>query len=489
MQHITHMAGHFLQRSRHQTVFFFRRRVPTDLQAMLNRQQVYRSLQTSDRREAIILARALAARTDELFAELRTMSKKRKERPQQGVAVEWIYKIDFDVLGNRTSERVETQPHDSEQDKAEARAFAQSLRERVHRQPLPSENPTKSESGGMSLAEAIEWFLPTIGRQRTRNAYQTALRRVAEPFFGSETRIAAIDQAAFARYVRHVFSDPARKHSTKEGYVVAFTSMFSSLRAHFPNGVSALFTHKLIPPKSTSDADERDPFTLDELRTIVRNARRYRESQPSKFWATVGCAFLGCRLEELCQANIETDLRQKGDVWYLDFNENADPNGTRRKRLKQKTSRRHTPIHPALMHAGFLEYLNAQLAKGYTRPFESEWRPYPDRPDGEVKWSHGLSKWGGREKRRLQSTGKLSTHRNVGYFHSLRHSFAQTLAEKGIGVEYRAALQGQSVDGGGENANRYVNLRESVEVLAEKLQTGLADYVALLADTDEQTEA
>ncbi|WP_369679480.1 DUF6538 domain-containing protein, partial [Burkholderia ubonensis] len=75
MQHKTTMAANFLQRSRHDSVFYFRRRVPADLFDSIRKRQIYRSLDTTDRREAIIRARALAAQTDRFFASIRAMRK------------------------------------------------------------------------------------------------------------------------------------------------------------------------------------------------------------------------------------------------------------------------------------------------------------------------------------------------------------------------------------------------------------------------------
>jgi hypothetical protein len=54
------MAGDFLQQSRHGTTYFFRRRGPQDMQHILKITQVYRSLATQDRREAIVRARVLS---------------------------------------------------------------------------------------------------------------------------------------------------------------------------------------------------------------------------------------------------------------------------------------------------------------------------------------------------------------------------------------------------------------------------------------------
>ena len=82
------MAAHFLQKSRHKSVYYFRRRIPDDLRLHTARRQIFRSLHTGDRREALIRARALAVEADCLFRELRAMAKNRS-----GVRTD--YKMDF----------------------------------------------------------------------------------------------------------------------------------------------------------------------------------------------------------------------------------------------------------------------------------------------------------------------------------------------------------------------------------------------------------
>ncbi|MGE0358306.1 MAG: DUF6538 domain-containing protein [Burkholderiales bacterium] len=65
------MAGDYIQRSRHGTVFYFRRRVPLDLRSRLQRLHIYISLRTELHSVAKCRARAMAAATDRLFSELR----------------------------------------------------------------------------------------------------------------------------------------------------------------------------------------------------------------------------------------------------------------------------------------------------------------------------------------------------------------------------------------------------------------------------------
>ena len=64
-------AGDFIQRSRHGTVFYFRRRVPNDLRDKVGRTHIYVSLRTEKLADAKRRARLFAVATDGLFSQLR----------------------------------------------------------------------------------------------------------------------------------------------------------------------------------------------------------------------------------------------------------------------------------------------------------------------------------------------------------------------------------------------------------------------------------
>ncbi len=112
------MAGNFLQRSRYGTTYFFRRRVLADVQCVLNLGQLlYRSLATADRREAIIRARVQATRTDQLFAQIRFMAKKKSE---DLLSIGLIIEIDADELG---LPRLKMQPESNDKPEETQKAF------------------------------------------------------------------------------------------------------------------------------------------------------------------------------------------------------------------------------------------------------------------------------------------------------------------------------------------------------------------------------
>jgi hypothetical protein len=87
------LAMRFMHRSRHGTVYMFRRRVPADLRLTVGKTTLIKSLGTESRREALVRARHLASLSDKLFARLRgtTMSNCSTEE------VRWGYTVSFEI--------------------------------------------------------------------------------------------------------------------------------------------------------------------------------------------------------------------------------------------------------------------------------------------------------------------------------------------------------------------------------------------------------
>jgi integrase len=453
--------------------------VPADIQHFMKLRQLYRALATTDRREAIIRARALAARTDQLFEQIRDMAKKKNDPRKVGM----IVTMDSDELGLPRF-RMQTEAHDTTEDKQQAFAVAQKHAE--GRQTLSG-----TTGGGNALrpgkpfGEAVDEFLETFPKAKTKRAYRTALKQHAIPFFKAKTLISSIDQDTFAKYVKHILADKKSKHATHLSRINPVTSMFSWLYANHPKSTPILTTKKLIPPPDESEEDERDEFKLHHLRVLFENAKQYRSTEPHKFWVTVVAAFTGCRIEELAQASLQADLRrlEESDIWYFELNERADADGVKRKSMKKRNSKRLMPIHSSLVRHGFIDYLEKQKQEGATRPFELGWKPWKEPDMGTLRWAHAISKWGSRELDQLDKTGKLSrAGLKLSYFHSMRHTFATVLDERGVSEGLRSILQGQAAPGAGENSKRYSKLRRNPRFLSDIVEEHLVDYAAILDD-------
>lgn len=91
------MAANFIQRSRHDTVFCFHRRIPNDLHALGLPRQIVRFLHIADRREAAVRARGLAVAAVSLFSKIRAMAKDKTFKS------DWSLTFDVDANGKPTS--------------------------------------------------------------------------------------------------------------------------------------------------------------------------------------------------------------------------------------------------------------------------------------------------------------------------------------------------------------------------------------------------
>ncbi len=471
------MYGRFLIKSRHGTTYYFRRRVPDYARSVIGKAVLLRSLQTTDHRLAIMRSRALAARTDAIFLQIE-MAKKNGTADE--IRVDYSISIDFGVAGSPPSLKItDVSPDDDpERINSHIRAFSEATG-----LPRSSSAGLPSPRSGLGLADAIgQYFQKSKDRVKasTLRTYRSKLDH-AIAYFGADADIYSIDQVKLTAYFDHVLA--TIKNPTSQGlYMATVATAFNWHRNRA--GLPELTTKTQIPRKRRPDSDDRGAFTLTQLGVIFENAKRYRRSAPCKFWISIAPAFLGCRIEELCQINLSTDLHHdiEHDIWYLQLDENADDDGITRKSMKQTASWRRVPIHSALVRHGFVDFLNAQRKARFSRPFEREWKPDKNASDvGTVlKWSHNASKWGGREFKMLAKTTEHGfLHPGQTYFHSMRHSFKIALGDAGVSSEVSEALSGRRY--GGAEAERYEKLKQNHRRLSvEGIEKGLVALVAVL---------
>lgn len=463
------MAGLFLTKSRHDSIYYFRRRVPEAAQRVVGRTMYVQSLATSDRRLAVIRSRALAARTDVIFQQI-IMANRPKE--DDGVILEYIMKIDFNELGMPSSIYVEAEP---EEEQAVNSAIRTALENRgSHAGVAGRSNPQKPFSDAIR-----EYFEKTPIKPATKATYRSKLEH-ARKFFGDLKDVLTIDQADFVGYCDHVSATVP--NMTSQGHYMTTVATFLNWYRLRSSGLSSLTTKTLVPQRDTPESDDRDAFNLEQLGYVFENAKQYARSAPHKFWASIAPAFLGCRIEELCQIQLETDLvhDEAANIWYLVFNGRPDLDGTVRKSMKVVSSWRHVPIHASLVEHGFIEFLQSQVKAGFQRPFQKEWKPREVKSNlGQIiKWSHYISRWGGRELIAVAEHYKFDATQ-LTYFHSMRHTFKQVLGNAGVSSEISEALSGRRY--GGADAERYEKLKQNHHRLfVEGIDRGLDSIAAIL---------
>lgn len=482
------MAGSYLKRSRHGTIYYFRRRVPDDLRSIICRTAITKSLGTESRREATIIGRACAAATDELFKKLRTMRKKKSQGEDDCFRIDYGQRVEIDlgIFGKSSLVFDDVKPEDQPTIDSSIEKTTQSIMAMLpalasaHGQiPRTTTAALPPAPIGMPLSEAIPIYLEGRNKATTRRTYEGRLNH-AQAFFGANRDIRQIEQVDLSSYARHALGDIANTE-TAGFHITTLCGLINWFRIQ--NGWGPELTTKTLIPKSDKPAAKaRDAFTVEQVAVLFDNALRYREKQPCKYWVTVASAFMGGRIEELAQVNLHTDLRKsdKLGIWFLDLNGDPDPDSVTRKSMKNLASWRHAPIHSALVEHGFVDFLVKQREAGYTRPFESQWGPYSSEEGTALKWSHYITNWGGRELEKLRETESIADpDQKLGYFHSLRHTVTGCMERAGVPEHVADAVVGHAHVG--EMRERYGKLKFNPDQLSsDGVEPGLVEIAALL---------
>ena len=467
------MALNFVKKSRHGTIYYFRRRVPKMYQSAIGKACLVRSLETGDRKLAIARSRTLVVHTDQIFQRLAMIKKSNSADGAGDIQFDYTMEVIFSDEGKPSSITVNAQPEEQEAVNSAIKAVMSSL---AH---APDDSSHQSPAIRFSAAIA-EYYQHAQIKPQTKATYRSKLDH-ASAYFGKDKDILRIGQADIVKYYSHIL-DTIGNSTSRSLYLSTVTS-FLNWHRHRTTGAIPLTIKTLLPQKDTPDSDDRDAFTLDQLRAIFTNAKQYATTNPQKFWVSVAPVFLGCRIEELCQVNLNTDLvhDEIHGIWYLKFDGRPDSDGVTRKSMKKVSSWRSVPIHSSLVHHGFIAFLQKQIHDGFERPFQKEWKPRTVTSDlGDiVKWSHYISRWGGRELFTVAALEKFDAT-DLTYFHSMRHTSRGLLGTAGVTTEIAEAIAGRRY--ASSDAERYEKLKQNyVRLSVEGVERGL-DVLSVLLD-------
>ncbi len=174
---------------------------------------------------------------------------------------------------------------------------------------------------------------------------------------------------------------------------------------------------RITANKKEKANQKRNSFTNDELKKIfstpIFTSGQY--GAPYKFWAPLIALYTGARNAEIAALN-KDDIRQIGDTWVIDFNEN-----TSFKRLKSANSIRKTPIHPHLIEVGLLAFVESCADGGRLFPELSTWTE-------KEGYARPIGDWFNRDylvKLRIYEKRKK-------VFYSFRHTLTSALDRAGV---------------------------------------------------------
>lgn len=209
------------------------------------------------------------------------------------------------------------------------------------------------------------------------------------------------------------------------------------------------------------------PWTAKELQTIfeqdlLASNVKYRDMM---FWAPMLGLYTGARANEISQLTLSdvvtkdgipclliTDLPSEEDGAQAELPEEEQERKLREKnRLKNHASRRVVPIHSALLHAGFLDYVEHLKFKKESRLF----------PDATYEEASGYGRRLSREWQKIaKGLGIWEKRKKV--FHSFRSTLNGRLFKKEVPQEVRELILGHENDS--TNAVSYLKDEQDVPV-------------------------
>jgi Phage integrase family. len=204
----------------------------------------------------------------------------------------------------------------------------------------------------------------------------------------------------------------------------------------------------IIPKESVKSA--RRAIYDDELKKIFsreqcqKHTDRY--NKPWKFWVPLMGLFTGCRIEEICQLELDDFFKdEQTQRWCIRITEA----GTTEKAVKSKAGNRVVPLHLFLSKkdspANLIKYVEVLRKQGETRLF-----PMLERNKRGIT-SDCVSKWFGRE------VETMGFNKSEVVFHSFRHTFVTAATHKNVNEKLIKQVVGHEMGNGGNVTINYTH--------------------------------
>ena len=408
---------------------YYRHIVPVDVQGLLNRLEIWRSLRTDS---LVIALRRLPGVVAQIEMEIE------HARANAGLPVDATLIRPLRDYPERTIR------------------IAPPVAESIH------------PNGRSTLAAAYRNYIDDPTRAwtaNTREAYETC-RKLAIAVIGESVPIASISRAHcrdmldVLRFLPANASKRFPKLSPREAserarlcgeIKIISAANANSLMSNMSSFLNWAVNEELLArnparglrlPDPINKRDKRMPFDREQLHAIF-NAPLYRgcldgqrgynkignqRPRNARFWVPLLALFTGARLGEICQLDT-TDVRTVDGINCIIVSLRSLV-GTTDKQLKTTASDRLIPIHPALIDCGFIHFAEAKQKAGATKLFNDiETGSTNSRPVAFSKWFTQF----------LRSCG---AQRSRTSFHSFRHNFRDELRAARINHDIAMLLGG-----------------------------------------------
>lgn len=182
--------------------------------------------------------------------------------------------------------------------------------------------------------------------------------------------------------------------------------------------------------------NKQRPMTVQELQRLADALGPFTGDAAAvhKLWLPMVALHTGARINEICQINPQVDIGTDDDVPYFHITDETEGDERIRKSVKNEASRRRVPIHPDLISAGFMEYVETTKATGAKLLFP-QWAP------SKRQASPNAEDWFGGFLRESGLRDDTPGRRVVG-FHAFRSTFLNRA--KVLGVQGADNLTGHT---------------------------------------------
>ncbi|TDR40488.1 hypothetical protein DFR29_113190 [Tahibacter aquaticus] len=439
-------------------IFYFRQRVPVELQPVLGIRFVQHSLRTRDARTAKVCSYTLSVRYAETFAALKdTVVPKLPPSIQSIVSKHEAgdtrrFEIDVDPASLRPT-RLKT--NGTEQDNRAAldvlRLLAQPAMPAPHALTTPrpasaASPPVPPKPPGLTLRQAIVLYTEAESAGLKRNTWAQRQRAFASfsASVGKDMLVSAIDREAVGEWAHGVIvagaakqAGPAKKKGATKRTVGNMVSHVAQLFAFLgargkllgPNPVNGavVFTKKEKAARK-AEGFQWEPLDLTALQLIYKPENLARIRTEHARWAPLIGLYTGARVSEIAQLYLADFVEEQG-IPCLRITTDSDGQS-----LKTAASRRLVPIHPDLVELGLLDRVERLRREGKARLF-------PDmRIDSKAGAGNAISKGFGYYLDKLGIRPRRSN--GIVGFHSLRKTVIQELQGSRLLADRRRAFVG-----------------------------------------------
>jgi integrase len=397
-------------------VFYFRRRVPSDLKGVIGKSYMVKTLTTNSKAAAIILARAYAAKTDSIYERLRIMKKSNPD------SLEFDYTLEFSLDDDgKPKFKIEATPEETQAVAAVIGTVLQNFPSSAKSStPTP---PAESLQTAQSLLD--DFFREGLGSARWKDPGRTRghdyepIWAKFTPFVGQHglTLTAA---RAYRSEVLNSNLSPETKHRNlyRVHAVIAFgverhdldTKMLKELKMPTVKGRG-----------KNSRAKPYHPFTQADLQLLFHSDAYKNNSfkKPSHFWLPMLGLYTGARIEELAGLHLSVFATVDEIPAVMLSDEETTDGG------KNVHATRQVPLHVELIQAGLMTYVEKLKSEGYLRLF-------PDIGNAERDGYGKRATNDFIEYRRSVGVGKGEGERSRKVFHSFRSTLAGKFYDHGV---------------------------------------------------------